>query len=181
MEKTFRRYLNKPSARHAFVEAEVSTAIAHQIRVIRKQRGWSQKELANLLGTTQANVSRIEDPSYGRLTFKTLVTLAKVFDTGLEVRFVSLIDQMRRTWVITEQSLGVDSFEREAESVGFVDVKPTAPPNLLYSVVHSASGQKFLDAPVKLSLTSDQATTTINFALFKRATHDIIASIAQSD
>jgi ribosome-binding protein aMBF1 (putative translation factor) len=38
--------INSKSARDAYVRAEVSTFLAHQVRALRNQRGWSQKELA---------------------------------------------------------------------------------------------------------------------------------------
>lgn len=120
MEKSFLR-LARNSYRHAFIEAEATTAIAHQIRVVRQQRGLTQAQLAKALGTTQAAVSRLEDPSYGRLSVKTLVDLAKVFDVGLSVRFVSLIQQFKSTRVIEKKDLEVPSFSDEQEHVVFCD------------------------------------------------------------
>lgn len=120
MEKTFRRLIDSPRLRNAYVNAEVSTALAHQIRVIRQQRGWSQKELARRLGSTQAAVSRLEDPSYGRLTLQTMLQLSQVFDTGLQVRFVSMVDMLRKTWRPSREALKVEAFEDEAQHVGFV-------------------------------------------------------------
>lgn len=119
MEKTFRRMIDKPSARHAYVEAEVTTALARQIRHIRMQRGWSQSELARRLGTTQAAISRAEDPSYGRISIKTLFELSKAFDCGLEVRFLSLVKMLEDTWKPSPQRQDVPAFEEEALHVGF--------------------------------------------------------------
>lgn len=112
--------LAKPSIRHAYVQAEVVTALAVQIRLIRQQRGWTQQQLAKRLGTTQAAVSRLEDPSYGRVTLRSLLDLSKVFDTGLQVRFVSTIRMLRDTWNPNHAAMRVDSFEDEAPTVGFV-------------------------------------------------------------
>lgn len=117
MEKTFRRFQNRPSARHAFAEAEAATSLAHQIRVLRSQRGWSQKDLARLLGTTQAAVSRLEDPSYGRISFKSIVQLARVFDVAPTVRFVSTLQLLRERWAVRPEDLEVSSFEEEAPHV----------------------------------------------------------------
>jgi transcriptional regulator with XRE-family HTH domain len=120
MERTFHRYLNKPGARHAFIEAEAATFLASQIRVLRIQRGWLQKDLAKRLGTTQAVVSRLEDPSYGRITFKTMMELAKVFDVAPMLKFVSTIDFMRERWIIQREAMEVESFEAQAPYVAFV-------------------------------------------------------------
>jgi transcriptional regulator with XRE-family HTH domain len=127
-EKTFRRMTARPTARHAYVEAEVATALAHQIRVLRQQRGWTQRELAHRLGTTQAAISRLEDPAYGKPTLKTLMDLAKVFDTGLQVRFVSFVQMLNETWQPKHQDLHVEPFEQEAPQVHFHEVGRTAPP-----------------------------------------------------
>ncbi|GAA4349640.1 hypothetical protein GCM10023165_36620 [Variovorax defluvii] len=109
----------RPSARHAYVKAEVVTALAHQVKTIRTLRGWTQVQLAKRLGTTQAAVSRLEDPSYGRVTLKTLFDLASVFDTGLQVNFVSLISMLHHTFVPDVSRREVPSFEEEAPFVCF--------------------------------------------------------------
>lgn len=119
MEKTFLRMKSKPSARHAYLEAEIVTGLAHQIRAIRMQRGWTQSDLAKLLDTTQAAVSRLEDPSYGRYSLKTLVDLAKTFDTGMQVRFVSFVTMLHETFVPNAQARDVPTFEEEAPYVEF--------------------------------------------------------------
>ena len=118
MEKTIRR-LMKPSARHAFVEAEAATAIAHQIRVLRQDRGLSQHQLARKLNTTQTAVSRLEDPSYGRLTVSTLLALSHVFDVALQVKFVSTVRLLKETWKIRKSDLVIEAFEEEVKRVGF--------------------------------------------------------------
>ena len=57
---------------------------------MRDQRGWKQEDLASHAGMLQEAISRLEDPSYAKLTLKTLKKLASGFDVGLMVRFVSL-------------------------------------------------------------------------------------------
>lgn len=108
-----------PTARDAYVQAEVVTALAHQIRAIRMQRDWSQAELAKKMGTTQAAVSRLEDPSYGRMSIKTLLDLSRVFDSGLRVQFVSLITMLHETFKPKVDQREVPSFEEEAPWVSF--------------------------------------------------------------
>lgn len=119
MEKTFLRMKKSPAARDAYVQAEVVTALALQIRTIRMQRNWSQAELAKKLGTTQTAVSRLEDPSYGRMSLKTLLDLSRVFDAGLRVQFVSLITMLHETFKPKAHLREVPSFEEEAPGVDF--------------------------------------------------------------
>jgi transcriptional regulator with XRE-family HTH domain len=109
------------SAKDAYVTAEVMTAIAHQIRALRIQRGWSQKDLAQKMGTTQTAISRLEDPSYGRLTLKTLLDLSQAFDTGLEVKFISLVTMLQNTYFVQADSRLVPSFEEESPMIEFVE------------------------------------------------------------
>jgi len=120
MEKTFRRMRN-PKARQAYVEAEVASGLAHQIRALRTQRGWTQKDLADKLGTTQAAISRLEDPSYGRPSVKTLLDVGAAFDVALQVRFVSFVRLLQETRSVSREQLEVEPFEVEAEKVRFRD------------------------------------------------------------
>lgn len=127
MEKTFRRYRDRPAARHAFAEAEGITFLAHQIRVLRTQRGWTQAQLAKRIGSTQAGVSRLEDPSYGRVTIPTMMALAKAFDVAPVFKFMSIIDLMRERWVIRADAMRVRPFAEEADEIGFYGPVQNAP------------------------------------------------------
>lgn len=119
LEKTFLRMKDSSAARDAYVQAEVVTALAHQIRSVRVQRGWSQLELAKKLGTTQTAVSRLEDPSYGKFTLKTLLDLSKVFDAGLQVKFVSFMTLLSETYFVKAKTRQVPAFADESTNVAF--------------------------------------------------------------
>jgi len=72
-------------------------------------------------------VSRFEDPSYGKLSLQTLLDLSEAFDVGLSVRFVSLVDMVRQTYVPKAADRYVESFETESTGIGFVaDASGTA-------------------------------------------------------
>lgn len=118
---------SKP-ARRAFVEAEALTGLAHQIRVLRHQRQWTQAQLARHLGTTQAAISRLEDADYGKYSVRTLLDLAHAFDVGLCLRFQSIVDQMVEVRQVRTSDLEVEAFDDEAEHVGFHS--PAALPQL---------------------------------------------------
>lgn len=124
MEKTFLRMKKNPEVRDAYVQAEVMTSLAMQIRTIRMQRNWSQADLAKKMGTTQTAVSRLEDPSYGRMSVKTLFDLSRVFDTGLRVQFVSLVTMLHETFKPKAHLREVPSFEEEAPHVDFYTNRP---------------------------------------------------------
>lgn len=124
MESVFRKMQKSAIARDAYIQAEVSTFIAHQIRAIRQQRGLSQQELATQLKTTQTAVSRLEDPTYGRMTIKTLMDLARVFDVGLQVKFVSFVTMLQNTYFASRSARDVPSFEEDSQDIGFYDNYP---------------------------------------------------------
>ena len=123
MEKTVRRMMRSAIERDAYRQAEVVTALAHQVRAIRDQRGWTQRELAAKLGTSQSNIARLEDPSYGKLSLSTLLDLARVFDAGLQVKFVSLVDMLNETFHPNPSTRQVPAFEEEAPHIGFYEAR----------------------------------------------------------
>jgi ribosome-binding protein aMBF1 (putative translation factor) len=59
------RYVKGDSAREASIETErVNAEIARLIYNMRTEAGLTQKQLANLVGTTQSVISRLEDSDY---------------------------------------------------------------------------------------------------------------------
>lgn len=104
--------------REAFVAAELKRGIPRQIRVLRKQRGWTQPRLAEAAGLTQGVISRAEDPDYGNLTINTLLRIAAGFDIAFVGRFVPFSEQAKWYSELSEERLMVSSFDD--------DVLPTA-------------------------------------------------------
>lgn len=118
LEKSFLA-LKRPGAKEAYVEAELVNGLAHQIRILREQRGWTQKELAKRLSTTQNTISRLEDPSYGRYTFRTLLGLSKAFDVALFVRYLPFSKFMAETWGTRPENFEAASYDEEASLIQF--------------------------------------------------------------
>ncbi|WP_156924325.1 helix-turn-helix transcriptional regulator [Derxia gummosa] len=75
--------------RKAYVEAAIEQGIPWQIRVNREMRQLSQQKLAELVGTRQSAISRIENEFDLSTKLETLVKYAHAFDCALLVRFVS--------------------------------------------------------------------------------------------
>lgn len=82
-------------ARAAYVSDQVRRAMALMIREERKKRGWSQARLAWEMEKSQALVSRLENPNYGRLTVESLLHVAAAFDLPLRIDFPSWDDWRR--------------------------------------------------------------------------------------
>lgn len=70
-----------------YAESFLDMAIAMQIRVLREQRGMTQAELAQAIGTAQPAIARLEDVNYGAFTVNTLKKLAHAFHLRLKVSF----------------------------------------------------------------------------------------------
>jgi len=102
---------------------------------MRESHKWSQEELAVLVGMPQTAISRLESPDYGKATITTLKRMARVYDVGLDVRFVSfshLVDRMSKTprldMGLTSDSVDVPSFEEEERDGAFrADVATASP------------------------------------------------------
>ena len=118
MEKTLNR-MKIHEVRHARIEAEAANYIASQIRIIRQQRGMTQKALAKNLNTTQAAISRLEDPSYGRHSVQLLLAIGKVLDVALMVKFVPLHDLLSERSCVKEEALSVEAIADELVRVSY--------------------------------------------------------------
>jgi DNA-binding XRE family transcriptional regulator len=90
--RKFSKYLKKELKnkvfRKVFEEEKIYADLAVQIAKLRQNNGYSQKDLAKLLQTTQQTVSRLEDPDNHSLSLNTLIRLAKLFKKGLSIQFV---------------------------------------------------------------------------------------------
>jgi ribosome-binding protein aMBF1 (putative translation factor) len=76
-------------ARREAVDKAVEDALIGQmIYDIRTQAGLTQKQLAELAGTDQAVISRLEDADYEGHTMSMLRRIAKALGKRVEVRFV---------------------------------------------------------------------------------------------
>ena len=62
--------------------------IAFQIIALREKAGLTQKQLADLVGTKQSNIARLESADYTGYTLKTLEKVTKALKAKLEIRIV---------------------------------------------------------------------------------------------
>jgi transcriptional regulator with XRE-family HTH domain len=76
-------------AREEYVGARLETDLAFQIYSLRKQRGWTQKKLAELCGNEngQGAICRLESSAEG-VSLTTRREHASAFDVALSVRFL---------------------------------------------------------------------------------------------
>jgi transcriptional regulator with XRE-family HTH domain len=110
--------LRKKGFRDAYVRSHLTHGLAHQIRALRNQRGWSQKDLAEKLGLKgQSAIARMEDPGYGRLSIATLLKLSSIFDVALSVRFVSYGKFLSEREDLSPRALSAESFDVEVPKI----------------------------------------------------------------
>lgn len=108
--------LKNKEYRDAFASEHIDTGIPFQIKTIREQRRWSQKELGENVheAMKQELISRLEDPDYSKFTLATLKRLASAFDVGLIVRFVPISDLVEWELGLTSESLKAVSFDQDS-------------------------------------------------------------------
>lgn len=105
--------LKEPEFRHTYANEFIDMTLARQIRALRKQRNWTQQQLADRIEKKQSFISALEDEDYGSMTVSTLKEIAEAFDVFLSVRFESfrtLIDQVAKSRM---RDLEVSSFDED--------------------------------------------------------------------
>lgn len=127
LSKRLYEKLKNKKYRAAYVEENVRTRIAYQIRAVRGEM--SQAEFGKRVGKPQSVVSRLEDPEYGKLTVQTLLEVADSLDIALLVKFVSFPEFVYQTRDVSPEGLKVQSFK---DSFGPSD-QPSAPPQVAHT------------------------------------------------
>lgn len=80
------RYVKDAPERKASVEAErVNVQVARMIHDRRNEAGLTQKELAQLVGTTQSVISRMEDADYQGHSLSMLNRIAEALEQKMSV------------------------------------------------------------------------------------------------
>ena len=100
---------NDREFRQQFFYAEASVRIAQQLIALRKRRHLNQMQVAEMLGTGQPAISRVESADYRNWSFNTLRRLAEAMDARLRVSIEPFED------VIEEYERDDAQFSRETE------------------------------------------------------------------
>jgi len=90
---------------HAFINSFLNTYIATQIKVLRQERGWTQKDLANKTDMKQPRISVMENVYYDNWSISTLNKLAEAFDVTLNVSFETFSDRIDDIFRLNHESL----------------------------------------------------------------------------
>jgi transcriptional regulator with XRE-family HTH domain len=79
--------LKNEDSRYAYADTVVNSLVSAQIKALREDRDFSQQKLAELVGTKQSGISRLEKADYSEWKIETLRKLARAFGVRLRVSF----------------------------------------------------------------------------------------------
>jgi transcriptional regulator with XRE-family HTH domain len=109
------RYVKDDPQRKTSVEAErVNAQVARMIYDLRNDAGLTQKELAELVGTTQSVISRLEDADYEGHSLSMLSRIAEALRQKMTVAMTAKDPQRtERTVTLTINKAGLRQLERK--------------------------------------------------------------------
>ncbi len=89
------RYIKDHPGRKAYLQQErIHAQVAQLIYDLRKEAGLSQKQLAEMVGTTQSVISRLEDSDYDGHSLSMLERITKTLDKQLRIEVVDIEKDM---------------------------------------------------------------------------------------
>jgi transcriptional regulator with XRE-family HTH domain len=106
--------LDDKEFRDAYVDRRARRLIAYQIRSLREERGWSQADLAQRLGTKQNAISRLENPEYGKFSVTTLLEVAAALEVAWLGVFLSHEEFLMRSGDLSPSSLAVRPYDPQS-------------------------------------------------------------------
>lgn len=118
------RYVGDDAERRASLQEErVNGEVARMVYDLRNEKGLKQKELAELIGTTQSVISRLEDADYSGHSLSMLSKIAKALNRKLSVTMTDGDGKNERTRFVFQdvvrglrknRGLGIDQFVEES-------------------------------------------------------------------
>lgn len=115
-KKLIQAFKNK-DYRHGYADEFLNSSIATQIKVLREQRGWSQKELAKRANMKQPRISVMENVNYSSWSINILRKLAEAFDITLKVSFESFGKRLIDIEQFSRDALERSSFDNDPDFV----------------------------------------------------------------
>ena len=88
-QSRLREDMKDPEFKAHYKEERQALMLAMKIAKLREKKNLSQLQLANLMGTSQQAISRLESGEYEGFTLKTLEKIAAVTGTRVEIKFVT--------------------------------------------------------------------------------------------
>src|SRR3712207_2744535 len=110
---TLREEFKDKETRHVYCDEFLNSSIATQIKVLREQRGLTQRELAERAGMRQERISVLADVNYSSWTINVLRRLAEAFDLTLTVKFESFGEKLFAIEDMSRETLEKPSFDED--------------------------------------------------------------------
>ncbi len=96
VEILHRRYIEGKPEMEALLEEERANAeIAQNIYDLRKEAGLTQQELADLIGTKQTVIARLEDADYEGHSLSMLRRVAAALNKKVQIEFVPMANNVK--------------------------------------------------------------------------------------
>jgi len=90
VEILHRRYIKDQPERKASIQHErINAQVAQLIYDLRKEAGLSQRQLAEMIGTTQSVISRLEDADYEGHSFSMLEKITRVLNRRVRIEAIN--------------------------------------------------------------------------------------------
>ena len=124
LRERLRENLRDREYRHGYADEALDLFLASQIRVLREQRGLSQDALAELIGTKQSGISRLESANYSSWTIKILKRIAEAFDLRLKVSFEPFGTLWQEVLTRNQEHLQRPNFEEDVEFQSAAAIPP---------------------------------------------------------
>jgi ribosome-binding protein aMBF1 (putative translation factor) len=87
--KIIRRSIaDDPELQEMVKQSSINAQVSLIIYDVRKQAGLTQQQLADLIGTTQSVIARLEDADYEGHSLSMLVRIAAALDRKLEIKML---------------------------------------------------------------------------------------------
>jgi transcriptional regulator with XRE-family HTH domain len=110
---TLRLELLDREYRYAYSEDFLNTYIATQLKVLREQRGLTQGALAEIIGSKQPGIARLENVNYSAWRTETLRKLARALDVRLRITFEPFSTLVEDARAFSRQNLERPRFEED--------------------------------------------------------------------
>ena len=86
-----RYHKNKPERLASLEQERVNARIARDLYTLRAKSGLTQKQLAQLVGTTPSVISRLENADYSGHSLNMIQRIASALNRRVDIRFVKAV------------------------------------------------------------------------------------------
>jgi transcriptional regulator with XRE-family HTH domain len=104
---------NTEEARYSYAETFLNAFVSAQIKTLREDRELSQEEAAELIGTKQSGISRLESVNYSSWKVDTLRKIARAFGVRLRISFEEFGTLPEEVARFNRESLGRHPFHKD--------------------------------------------------------------------